>query len=269
MQLKKTLKELGIKPVRGQNFLISDPVVTSLVEAGDVEGRKVLEIGAGTGVITEELAEEAEKVQAVEKNTVLAEHLEERFSEYDNVEVEEDDILDYDFSGFDRCVSNLPFQLTSNILEKLGENQVQSALIVQDELADKIVAEPGSSNYGRFTIRMNYYFIPVKIRTAGKTNFHPAPEVDAAIIKLFPNKDRHGVENEEYFFETVRALFTHRRKKVRNAFVDARHIFEIEKDRAKELRDDVPNSEERVNELEVIQLKEITEFLDDEIRATN
>lgn len=265
MEAKKTLRELGIKPVRGQNFLISEPVVNSLVEAGEVEGEEVLEIGAGTGVVTEKLAEEAEKVLAVEKSTTLAEHLRERFEETQNVEIVEQDILEYDFSGVDRCVSNLPFQLTSEILEKLGENQVQSALIVQDELADKIVAEPGGSNYGSFSIRMNYYFIPVKLRTVGKTNFHPAPEVDAAIIKLYPNKERHGVEDEEQFFETVKALFTHKRKKVRNAFVDARHIFGIEKDRAKKLRDEVPHSEERVNELEVIQLKEISEFLKEEL----
>lgn len=265
MEAKKTLRELGIKPVRGQNFLISEPVVTSLVEAGEVEGEEVLEIGAGTGVITENLAEEAEKVKAVEKSTTLVEHLRERFSDTGNVEIIEQDILEYDFSGVDRCVSNLPFQLTSEILEKLGENQVQSALIVQDELADKIVAEPASSNYGSFTIRMNYYFIPVKMRTVGKTNFYPAPEVDAAIIKLYPNKKRHGVEDEEQLFETVKALFTHKRKKVRNAFVDARHIFGIEKSRAKELRDELPHSEERVNGLEVIQLKDISEFLDSQI----
>lgn len=266
MEVKKTLKELGIKPVRGQNFLISDPVVTSLVEAGEVEGHEVLEIGAGTGVITERLAEEAEKVTAVEKSTTLANYLQKRFAAEEKVDVVEQDILDYDFSDVDRCVSNLPFQLTSEILEKLGENQVQSALILQDELADKIVAEPGSSNYGSFTVRMNYYFIPVKLRTVGKTNFHPAPEVDAAIVKLYANKERHGVENEDQFFETVKALFTHKRKKVRNAFVDARHIFGIEKDRAKELRDEVPHSEERVNKLEVIQLKEISEFLSENLR---
>lgn len=259
MEVKKTLAELGIKPVRGQNFLISEPVVTSLVEAGEVEEEKVLEIGAGTGVITEKLSEKAERIEAVEKNTVLAEHLKERFRD-SNVEVVEEDILQHDFDA-DRCVSNLPFQLSSEILEMLGEEQVQSSLIVQDELADKIVAEPGESNYGPFTVRINYYFIPVKLRTVGKTNFYPAPEVDAAIIKLYPNRKRHGVKDEEQFFETVKALFTHKRKKVRNAFVDARHIFEVEKEKAKELRDEVPHSEERVNELEIIQFKEISEFI--------
>lgn len=260
MEVKKQLKKLGIKPVRGQNFLVSNAVVQALVEAGEVEDKDVLEIGAGTGIITEELTERANKVYAVEKNTVLAEHLEERFSDT-NVEVIEEDILNYEFDDVDRCVSNLPFQISSEVLEILGEKQVQSALILQDELADKIVAEPGSGNYGRFSIKMNYYFVPVKLRTVSKRSFHPTPEVDAAIVKLYPNKERHGVEDEEAFFETVRALFTHKRKKVRNAFVDARHIFEIEKDRAKELRDELPHSEERVNKLEVIQLKEITEFL--------
>lgn len=260
MEVRETLNELGIKPVKGQNFLISDAVVTALVEAGEVEEKDVLEIGAGTGVITEELSEKAEKVYAVENNTVLAQHLRERFGDRSKVEVVEEDILEYDFEA-DRCVANLPFQLSSEILEMLGEEQLQSAVIVQDELAEKIVADPGEGSYGRLTVEMNYYFIPVKLRTVPKRSFHPEPEVDAAILKLYPNRERHGVEDEEQFFETVRALFTHKRKKVRNAFVDARHIFDIEKDAAKELRDEIPHSEERVNELEVIQIREISEFV--------
>lgn len=260
MDVKQELRELGVKPVRGQNFLTSEAVTKALVEAGEAEDKDVLEIGAGTGVITRELSEKADKIYAVEKNTVLAEHLKEQF-EGSNVEVIEEDILEYEIPEVDRCVSNLPFQLSSEILEMLGERQIQSSLILQDELADKIVADPGEGRYGPFTVMVNYYFVPVKLRTVAKRSFHPAPEVDAAIVKLYPNKERHGVKDEEQFFETTNALFTHKRKKVRNAFVDARHIFEIEKDEAKKLRDELPHSEERVNELEVIQLKEISEFL--------
>lgn len=260
MKTEKTLRELGIKPVKGQNFLISEIIVEALVEAGEVEDKKVLEIGAGTGAITEKLSEKAEKVYAIENNSVLAKHLREEFND-SNVEVVEEDILDYDFENMDRCVSNIPFHLSSEIIEELGEKQVQSALIIQEDLADRIVAEPGEKDYGRFTILANYYFIPVKLRKVPASSFKPAPDVDAAIIKLYPNRDRHGVEDEDFFFKIVRALFTHKRKKTRNAFVDARHILEISKDEAKDLRDELPHSEKRVNNLEIIQLKEITEFL--------
>lgn len=266
MNTEKTLRKLGIKPVKGQNFLISEVVVEALVEAGEVEGKKVLEIGAGTGAITERLSEEAEKVYAVENNSVLAKHLREEFED-SNTEVIEQDILEYDFEDIDRCVSNIPFHLSSEIIEELGQKQVQSALIIQEALADRIVAEPGESDYGRFSVMANYYFIPVKLRTVSSSSFKPAPDVNAAIIKLYPNRDRHGVEDEEFFFKIVRALFTHKRKKTRNAFVDARHILEISKDKAKKLQDEIPHSEKRVNNLEIIELKDITEFLSGKLNS--
>jgi 16S rRNA (adenine1518-N6/adenine1519-N6)-dimethyltransferase len=264
METVKTLRKLGIKPVKGQNFLTSEVIVEALVEAGEVEEKEVLEIGAGTGAITQKLSRKAEKVYAVENNSVLAKHLKEEFED-SNVEVVQEDILEYEIPDIDRCVSNIPFHLSSEIIEKLGEEQIQSALIVQDDLADRIVAEPGESDYGRFTVLANYYFIPVKLRTVPSSSFEPEPEVQTAIVKLYPNEERHGVEDEEFFFKIVRALFTHKRKKVRNAFVDARHILEISKDEAKEIRDELPHSEKRVNELEIIQLKEVTEFLADRI----
>ncbi|MFB6213854.1 MAG: 16S rRNA (adenine(1518)-N(6)/adenine(1519)-N(6))-dimethyltransferase RsmA [Candidatus Nanohaloarchaea archaeon] len=263
--IEQTLKELGIKPVKGQNFLDSEPVVEALVEAGETEDEIVLEIGAGTGLITASLEEKAEKVYALETDTKLSRHLEERFPG-GKVEVMNHDFLDYDIPGdVTRCVSNLPFQISSDAVRKLGEEQVQSALIVQDELADKMVAEPSTGKYGFFTVMVNYFFIPVKLRTVSRENYHPQPEVDTAIVKLYPNRERHGVKDEEWFFRVAKALFTHDRKKARNAFVDARHILEIEKSRAKELRDEIPHSEKRVVNLEVIEIAEIAEFLSREL----
>lgn len=257
MNLRKQLAELGIKPVKGQHFLNSEPVTEALVEAGEVEDQKVLEIGAGTGVITEKIAEKASKVYAVEKDRKLARHLKERFSENKNVEVLEGDILQMDLSEYDRCVSNLPFQISSEVLEMLGEEQVQSSLIVQKEFAEKIVAEPGSKKYGYPTVKANYYFVPVKLRDIPNRKYHPQPEVKTSIVKLYPNKERHGIEEEEQFFTFAKALFTHDRKKVRNAFVDARHIIEIEKNKAKEIRDELPHSEKRVIDLSVKEIQDI------------
>ncbi|MFB6292221.1 MAG: 16S rRNA (adenine(1518)-N(6)/adenine(1519)-N(6))-dimethyltransferase RsmA [Candidatus Nanohaloarchaea archaeon] len=260
MNVQEKLRELGIKPVEGQNFLTSETIIKALVEAGEAENETVLEIGAGTGSITEELSEKAGKVYALEPDTVLYRHLVERFGDSD-VELVNDDFLSYEIpEDVTRCVSNLPFQISSDAIEKLGENQVQSSLILQEELGDKIVAEPGDSRYGPLTVKANYYFIPVKLQTVPRRHYYPEPEVDTCIVKLYPNRERHGVEDEELFFKLSRALFTHKRKKVRNAFVDARHILGMEKDEAKELRDDLPHSEERVIDLEIIQIKEIADF---------
>lgn len=255
MNAAKKLRELGVQPVEGQNFLESEAVIEALVEAGEPEGH-VIEVGGGTGKITEKLMDRCNQLTVVEKDSKLAKFLE---SEFPEVEIINQDLLDMDLDSYDRCISNIPFHLSSEILERLGEAQLQSSLIVQEELADKIVAESGSKNYSEFTVMINYYFIPVKLQTVSRDSFYPEPEVDAAILKLYPNRERHGVEDEQEFFTLVKALFTNQRKKVRNAFVDGREILDLDKQEAKEMRDDLPHSEKRVNQLEVIQLKEISE----------
>lgn len=265
MNVVEELRSIGFKPSQGQNFLTSEPVITALVEAGEVEDQTVLEIGAGTGAITEKLAEKAEKVYAVEKDTALFSFLERKFEDSENIELVNQDILQYEFPEVDRCVANLPFEISSEILELLGKKQIQSSLIVQKELADKIIADPDSLEYSYFTVLINYYFIPVKLRDVSSSNYHPSPEVDTSIVKLYPNKERHDVKNEEQFFKVTKALFTHKSKKLRNAFVDARNILGITKDEAKELRDELPHSEQRVTGLDVRKLKEIAEFLENNL----
>lgn len=265
MNVVEELREIGFKPSKGQNFLKSKAVITALVEAGEVEDQKVFEIGPGTGAITEKLEEKAGKVYAVEKDTTLFRFLETKFADSENVETINEDILEYEFPEVDRCVANLPFEISSEILKLLGEKQIQSSLILQKELAQKIIADPGSSEYSHFTVVVNYYFIPVKLRDVSSSNFHPSPEVDTSIVKLYPNKERHEVEDEEFFFKVTKAIFTHDRKKVRNAFVDARNILDITKDEAKKLRDEIPYSEERVNSLDIKKLAEIADFLKDRI----
>jgi 16S rRNA (adenine1518-N6/adenine1519-N6)-dimethyltransferase len=265
------IAEIGLQPVKGQNFLINEQIITALVEAGEVENEDIIEIGSGTGNITEQLLEnrgEKGTVTAVEKDTVLYEHLQEKFNEEvrnNDLALINEDILEVDLSDYTRCVGNLPFQITNDILEKLGQAQIQSSLIVQDALADKITADPGETEYGAYTVKVQYYFIPVKLQTVTKRNYHPEPEVDTAIVKLYPNKDRHSVEDEDWFFTVVNALFTNKMKKARNAVVDSRHILEEDKDDLKEIRDELPHSETRVVRLNIKQLKEISEALKNQL----
>lgn len=259
MNVQKKLKELGVKPVKGQNFLNSKPTIKALVEAGEVEDEAVLEIGAGTGVITEKLAEKAEKVYALETDTTLYQHLKDKF-EASNVEVLNEDFMEYEIpEDVTRCVSNLPFHIATVTMEILGEKQIQSSVIVQKELAEKVLAEPGDNQYTETTIRTNYYYLPVKLRDVSSRSYHPEPEVTTSVLKLYPNEDRHGVEDPEALFHVTKALFTNKRKKTRNAFVDARHILNISKDEAKGIRDELPHSEERPVELEIRELSEVTE----------
>lgn len=263
MNTREKLKNLGIKPVKGQNFLNSETIVEALVKAGEVEDQTVIEIGAGTGAITEKLSERAEKVYAIETDTTLYNHLKEELDSV-NTKVINEDFLEHNINEkVSRCVSNLPFHIATEAIEKLGRHQIQSSVIVQKEFAEKILAEPGDNQYTETTIRSRYYFLPVKLRDVSKRNYYPEPEVETSILKLYPNQERHDIENSELFFQVVKALFTNKRKKVRNSFVDARHILDISKEEAKTLRDELPHSEERPVELEIKQLGQIAEFLEE------
>ncbi|WP_414838236.1 rRNA adenine N-6-methyltransferase family protein [Candidatus Nanosalina sp. VS9-1] len=254
------LQELGIKPVGGQHFLDSEIGLETFLEQLDTAGKTVLEIGAGTGNITERI--EAEKIFAVEKDTVLAEGLEEEL----DCEVINEDFLEMEIpDGVEYLTGNLPFEISSDILEKAGKAQLPSVFIVQEEFADKVVASPGDPDYNFFSFKINYYFVPVKAGVIASGNYYPEPEVSTAILKLFPNKERHGVEDDEALLDFAKALYTHKGKKLRNAFVDARHMLDISKDDAKDLRDKLPNSEKRVNELEVFEMAEALE----EFRSKN
>ena len=262
MNPEKELSKLGLRPEQGQNFLTHKPTIEALVEAGEVEGRNVIEIGGGLGSITESLVEKDCNLTVVEKNPVLADYLKEKFS---GAEIINDSFLDMDLEQFDRCVSNIPFQISSEIIQKLGEAQLMSTLIVQEDLADKIVSDPGEKSYGFFTVKSQYYFVPVKLRTVSSSCFYPSPDVNAAIIKLYPNKERHDIEDEEEFLSMVKALHTHGKKKLRNAFVDSRNLLDLDKDQAKKTRDNLPEKDKRVRELEISELKEIFKYFQENI----
>lgn len=268
--IKKHLSQAGITADKkqSQHFLKNENYIKALVEAGEIEeNNTILEIGPGTGTITSEILEkELDKLIAVEKNAKLSQHLKQRFEDQINeekLEVVRKDILNYQIpSEVDRCISNVPFQLSSEILEKLGKKQIQSSLILQEELGNRITADPGESDYSHLSVMTQYYFLPVKLQKVHSTAYYPEPEVETTIIKLYPNKERHNVQNQANFFKLSKALFTHKRKKTRNAFVDARNMLNVSKDKAKSMRDDIPHNQERVINLEIKQIKEISDYLE-------
>lgn len=255
MKTEEKLKQLGIKPVKGQHFLDNELAVEKYLDHAETSGKTVLEIGGGTGNITQEI--DAEKIYVVEKDTSLANELENQ-----GFKVFNEDFLEMDTPGdVEYLLGNLPFEISSEVLEKAGKLQLPSTFIVQDELADKIVAGPGDSKFNFFSFKMSYYFVPVKATQISSRNYYPEPAVDTAVLKLFPGRKRHGVDekSEEEFLDFAKALFTHRRKKLRNSVVDARNMLNVSKDEVKSIRDELPYSERRVTDLEVVEVKEIFE----------
>lgn len=219
----------------GQNFLVNPETLKIIVEAGAVTGSDtVIEIGAGLGCLTEVVAQHAERVIAVEVDELLYNALASQFSTNSRVQLLNADILKLEINSLlsqgtgtmppiFKVIANLPYSITTPILWKLlaHHKQIHSCvLMMQKEVAERIVAGPGGKDYGALTIGVGYYAEATLITTLSPENFYPAPKVDSALLRLEMHKTpKVTVENEEFFFKVVRTAFRTRRKMLKNALV--------------------------------------------------
>jgi 16S rRNA (adenine1518-N6/adenine1519-N6)-dimethyltransferase len=225
--VRALLAEHGLRPSRalGQNFLADPNTARRIVRIAGVEaGDRVLEIGAGLGSLTLALLEREARVLALERDRKLQGVLEQVVGGQGDARVVTGDALDVDFAALLgtetwRCVSNLPYNVATPVIVRLLEEapSVESALVmVQREVAERLVAGPGSRAYGAVSVRIGYY---AHARIAGmvpRTVFVPAPKVDSALVELI-RRDAPPVDvpSPERLFELVRAGFAHRRKMLR------------------------------------------------------
>ncbi len=215
----------------GQNFLVNPSVCPRIAEMGNAkEGFGVIEIGTGIGVLTNELAKRADKVVAVEIDTRLMPVLEETLSEHDNIKIINDDVLKVDlkkliadeFQGLDVAVcANLPYYITSPIIMSLLEQRLpvkSITVMVQKEAASRLCAKLGTRDAGAVTVAVRYYSDPKVLFNVSRGSFMPAPNVDSCVIRLdIKEKTPEGVTDEAFFFKTVRAAFSQRRKTLVNS----------------------------------------------------
>lgn len=220
----------------GQNFLINPEVVNIILEAGELTDKDtVIEIGAGLGHLTEALAERAKQVIAVEVDQLLYKALAAQFSIDARVHLLNADILKLELNSlFEsdntphlyKVMANLPYNITTPILWKLLAHREQigsCVLMMQKEVAERIVAGPGGKDYGALTIGVAYHAETTLSATLSPENFYPAPKVDSALLKLTMRESPTvSVENEELFFKVVRTAFRTRRKMLKNALVRGR-----------------------------------------------
>ena len=214
----------------GQNFLINPTVCPRMAEMGNAKpGWGIIEIGAGVGVLTAELARRADKVVCIEIDSRLLPVLDETLAEFDNIELGNEDVLKVDlhklieqeFAGMPVAVcANLPYYITSPIIMNLLEAHLPIAsltVMVQKEAAARLCAEPGSREVGAVSIAVRYYSDPKILFQVSRGSFLPAPDVDSTVIRL-DVRDRPPVEvgSEEQFFKVVRAAFSQRRKTLPN-----------------------------------------------------
>ena len=231
--IKKILSEHGFTFSKslGQNFLINPTVCPRMAEAcGADSDTGVLEIGAGIGVLTAELAKRAKKVVSLELDTRLIPVLAETLGEFSNVEVLNADVLKIDlnkliddcFQGMHVAVcANLPYYITSPVIMALLESRIPVdavTVMVQKEAAARLCAPVGSRDAGAITVAVNYYAQAEKLFDVSAGSFMPAPKVDSSVIRLNIRKEPPvEVSDEKFFFKVIKAAFGQRRKTASNS----------------------------------------------------
>ncbi len=269
--LSETLKILnkeGIKldKRKGQNYLVDENVLFKIVESAKLSKKDtILEIGAGIGTLTIPLAENAGKVIAVEQDRKVSSILIKRLKELNitNVEVITGDATKINFPKFNKVVSNLPYKISSPITFKILEYDFELAVLMyQLEFAQRMVAEPGDKNYSRLSVMMYFYANVNKLFNVSKNVFLPQPKVSSAVIKLTP---KSGIKIDKFTLNVTRALFQHKRKKVRNALIDSFHeIGEFDKIERKGLISKLDKEllNQRVINMEPEEIQKLSEELE-------
>ena len=212
----------------GQNFLVKEWVPQRIVSAAGIDNDcGVLEIGPGIGVLTRELCAAAGRVVSVELDRSLLPVLQETLADFDNISVISGDVLKLDlpklvseeFSGLKPVVcANLPYNITTPLLQALLEPMLFSEItvMIQKEVAQRICARPGTSEYGAFTVFVDYYAEPAICFDVSPDCFFPQPKVTSTVIRLRRKPEPSDLLDRDLLFSVTRSVFAHRRKTLLN-----------------------------------------------------
>ncbi len=229
-------EQTDFKKKYGQNFLVNEGVVKKIVAgSGASKDCGILEIGPGIGVMTVELSDAAKKVVSLEIDPDMVAILGKTLGGKNNVRVICQDVLKADLNAiiaenFSDCAeirvcANLPYYITTPIITMLLESGLgldSVTVMVQKEVADRLIAKAGSDQYGAISAFVAYYGNPYKIAAVSAGSFIPAPKVDSSVVRIDIYKDRPVKPiDEKLFFEVIRAAFMQRRKTLVNAVVSA------------------------------------------------
>ena len=210
----------------GQNFLVEEKVVKEIAAATQAgPGDVVLEIGPGIGTLTQALALRGAQVKAIEVDGDLVKVMAKTLAGYDNIEVINEDILKADIPAIVgkrefTVAANLPYYITTPIIFALLEQHLPIArlvMMVQKEVAERIVAKPGGKDYGALTVAMQYYTEPKLLCTVPARAFLPPPHVESAVLVCEKRAKAPVDVDETTFFKVVRGAFSVRRKMLSNA----------------------------------------------------
>ncbi|MFB6140950.1 MAG: 16S ribosomal RNA methyltransferase A [Halosimplex sp.] len=226
------LRRAGVRgdPNSDQHFLVDDRVLDRLPGYADDAGidlSHVLEIGAGTGALTDRLLAAADRVTAIERDPDLARFLREEFAaeiEAGRLTVVEGDALEVELPEFTASISNLPYGPSSELAFRLLPRERPLVLMFQREFAERMAAEPGTDDYGRLSVTAGHYADVEVVEPVPKEAFSPPPAVQSAVVRTTPRDPDYEVPDEDFFMEFLKAVFTQRRKTMRNAVRNTAHI---------------------------------------------
>lgn len=206
----------------GQNFLTDETLLDDIVEkAGVTSDDVIVEIGAGKGALTQALSKVAKKVYSFEIDKDLFGYLETKFFGT-NVEFVFEDVMNYSddklnklIGGNFKLVANLPYYVTSPIITRFLRNKNMQSLtvMVQEEVADRIIASPKNKSYGVLSIICQIYGTPSKVLRVGREMFMPVPNVDSAVVRIDCEKN-YDIINYDKFIKFIKKAFSMRRKKL-------------------------------------------------------
>jgi 16S rRNA (adenine1518-N6/adenine1519-N6)-dimethyltransferase len=244
----------------GQNFLVRPEIaeeIVSSIEPGPSD--IVLEPGPGHGTLTRFLVSKAGKIIAIEKDSVLVRELHDTFRIHDNLTILEGDVLKMgeELPRFNKLVSTPPYYISSKLTLLLTKKDFDVAAIVfQKEFAERLLAEPGSAEYGRLTIMARRKLNVEKVRDISRTAFSPRPKVDSTLLRFTPKKGLSEID-EMLFEEMVRGIFTQRRRVLKGALV---HFLALKYGRARgrELVGRMTIPDARVYQLSIAQLESLS-----------
>jgi len=232
-------------PDRDQHFLVDDRVLDRIPGylPDDADRSHLLEIGGGAGALTDRLlaatrseptagvttdaTAEPGQLTVIERDGDFADFLREEFATAvadGSLDVVEGDALDVDLPPFSACVANLPYGVSSEITFRLLPEKKPLVLMFQAEFAERMVASAGESEYGRLSVSARHYADVEIVERVPKEAFDPQPAVESAVVRCLPRDPDYAVGDEAFFLRFVKALFTQRRKTVRNAVRNTAHI---------------------------------------------
>ena len=278
-ETKSIMKAYNIKANKslGQNFLISTEVVEKIIESSELSKEDlVIEIGPGLGTLTKYLLEKAGKVICIELDTRMVKILNNRFATKENFEIINDDVLKVDLNKIIKenkrnqeiknvkIVANLPYYITTPIIMRLLEEKldIQSiTVMIQKEVADRLIEIPGGKNTGAITHTVYYYCQSEKIMEVPNNSFIPEPEVTSEVIKMNLRKvPAVKIENPKVMFMIIKSAFMQRRKTLLNALTNTK-VFISKKEGTEILKKLNQNENVRAEELSTQDFANITKCI--------